>query len=183
MLPSRSTFAMNTTSTRAFAPLLRRWTRRWGLPGLEDALSVSFSSRLRRALGRSVPSEGRIILNPSLTAAATGRLPEVLCHEAAHVAAYVLHGRVGRPHGPEWASLVRAAGFTPTVHTPAGLPQRDQREPKAGRAPRFRYEHRCPVCQSTRWARRPIPRWRCADCRAAGLEGEMHITDLESHLA
>jgi hypothetical protein len=38
------------------------------------------------------------------------------------------------------------------------------------------YEHRCPVCQGVRYARRPVTRWRCSDCLDSGLGGELVIT-------
>ncbi len=38
------------------------------------------------------------------------------------------------------------------------------------------WEHQCPVCRLRRLARRPVPQWRCAACREAGLEGELVVT-------
>ena len=151
---------------------LRRWTRLWGLPGLEDALTITFSSRLQRALGRCVPAQGRITLHSSLASARADKMAAVLCHEAAHVGAFVLHGRRIRPHGAEWAALVQSAGFPPHVsvrHTAI------TRTSEAQHSSSFRVEHRCPVCQSERWARRSVPQWRCAECVAAGLEGRLVV--------
>ena len=36
-------------------------------------------------------------------------------------------------------------------------------------------DHWCPVCQSSRKARRPVKAWRCAACVAAGLDGTLEI--------
>ena len=104
---------------------------------------------------------------------------EVLCHEVAHVAAYRIHRRRIRPHGSEWAELVRRAGFTPrTKFDPKDWPE--LRLPKAPRRRRRAaavvYLHRCPVCQAARVARRPVRRWCCAACVDAGLTGELVIT-------
>ena len=156
---------------------LRRWGKRWGVAGLDERVSVSFSSRLRRSLGRSVPARGRVSLHVSLRYGPRARLAEVLCHEVAHIAVYELHGRSPRPHGAEWARLVTAAGFRPTVRARGVTTARPHLTD--GRT-RQCYEHVCPVCQTTRFARRPVRRWHCAQCVAAGLDGEMVITALAS---
>ncbi len=154
---------------RQATALIRRWAALGALPGLEERVAVSFDARLRRSLGRCAPKQGRITLHPALRAAPRGRLAEVLCHETAHVAAFILYGPVARPHGPEWAQLVVQAGFSPDTRGVALTP-RQARERR-----RFQYEHRCAVCQNARIARRPVPQWRCAECVAAGLSGAMTI--------
>jgi predicted SprT family Zn-dependent metalloprotease len=100
---------------------------------------------------------------------------EVLCHEAAHLAVRERAGRAARPHGPEWAELMRAAGFAPRA-TIAG-PCRPGRAAAAPRRqnPSVAYEHRCPVCQFTRRARCPVPAWHCKSCVDAGLPGKLLI--------
>ena len=40
-----------------------------------------------------------------------------------------------------------------------------------------RFLHRCPVCDFSRVAARPVRSWRCADCVAAGLGGNLVITE------
>ena len=146
--------------------LFRRWSKRWGLPGLESAVTITLSTRLHRSLGRCRPAQGLITLRPDLASS----FDAVLCHEAAHVAAFILHGRTVRPHGAEWASLVAAVGFDPVVRTRmAGA------RPRSPRPPGYRFEHRCPVCQSVRLARRRMSTWRCAECVDAGLDGGMDI--------
>ena len=100
-------------------------------------------------------------------------LPEVLCHEAAHVAVYEIFGSSCRPHGPEWAELVRKAGFLPRLRIGVSTEEsKDRKNETKNRS----YEHRCPVCQFVRYARHPNRRWRCADCCAAGLDGKLLIT-------
>ncbi len=99
----------------------------------------------------------------------------VLCHEAAHIAAYHLYGRNARPHGAEWAALVRAAGFSPASSFHSSQPT--EREAALRRRPRHPstrlVAHVCPVCQTERLARRVVRGWRCAECVAAGLDGHL----------
>ena len=66
--------------------LLRRWSKRWGLPGLESAVTITLSTRLQRSLGRCRPAQGLITLRPDLASS----FDAVLCHEAAH--------EIGRAH-------------------------------------------------------------------------------------
>jgi predicted SprT family Zn-dependent metalloprotease len=153
--------------------LITKWGALWGVPDLESGISVTFSGRLKKSLGRCRPSLGRITLRSDLQNENSSRLVEVLCHEAAHVAAYKLFGSAAAPHGPEWRSLVTQAGFEPHVRT-AG-PSAEQRAPSEG-PPTLAYEHRCPVCHTVRYARRPVSRWRCAECLDTGLPGELVIT-------
>jgi len=151
-----------------------RWAKRWRTPGLSRRLVVEYSPRLRQSLARSLPSRRLIRLNPVLRLPENeALLPEVLCHEAAHVAVFELHGPRCRPHGPEWSRLVKMAGFTPTLHLAIDAESRGAVAPSTSAS---RYEHRCPVCQMVRYARRPVPGWRCADCVAAGLDGHLLIT-------
>ncbi|HET8656834.1 MAG TPA: SprT family zinc-dependent metalloprotease [Longimicrobiaceae bacterium] len=173
--------------------LIARWAGAWGVPDLERDVSVSFSSRLTRSLGRCRPSAGRITLRSDLRLGSRDRLAEVLCHEVAHVAAFRLFGPGAAPHGPEWQGLLAQVGFEPRVRTteptssrarvriagqqllPGGSPA-PARVPLSEPTRILPYEHRCPVCQSVRFARRPVPRWRCAECLEAGLSGELVIT-------
>jgi hypothetical protein len=98
---------------REAGELLTRWGGIWGRPGLRGEVRVEFSPRLTRSLGRCLPRRGVIRLNPVLVEPGwRDHFPEVLCHEAAHVVAFALHGR-RRPHGPEWRRLMIAAGFEP----------------------------------------------------------------------
>ncbi len=100
-------------------------------------------------------------------------MAEVLCHEAAHVAAYELYGEKVRPHGSEWASLVTAAGFRPRYKTTDANAVR----PELSHHTRKLFEHFCPVCQVTWVARKRMSRWRCTYCLADGLTGELVITE------
>ncbi len=160
-----------------FRPLLERWGALWGVPDLATRVTVEPSTRLRRSLGRCRPATGRITIRASLLDGDPGLLEEVLCHEAAHVAARVLAGPEARPHGAEWRELVRAAGFEPRIRRGEDVGDVGDVAPAgSGRTSgRFRYEHRCPVCQSVRYANTPLPRWRCLECAEAGLAGAMEV--------
>lgn len=138
---------------------------RW-MSELGGSYQVDFSSRLRSSLGLCSPEQSRIRLHPRLRGDLSHLQAEVLCHELAHLAVFRRYGRSVRPHGPEWEALVREAGFSPrrvVLTSP---------EPCV---PKF-YEHRCPLCQSARWARKPQLRWRCAACVAQGFDGQLVIT-------
>ena len=145
----------------------------WGLAGMELGVDVRFTPRLRRALGRCEPHTGRISLHAGLQSPQHWKLlDQVLCHEAAHIAAYHLYGGMADPHGPEWADLVRAAGYTPEIRMRATALSTGT---AAVSRSRQRVVHVCPVCQSRRVASKVVPQWRCAECVAAGLDGRMEI--------
>jgi len=156
-----------------YRPWLRDWSRLWGVPSLSDFTHISVNNRLRRSLGRCRPITGRIHLHPKLAEESESVQEEVLCHEAAHVAVHLLHGPKVRPHGLEWARLMRAAGFEPRTRMDPKLLSAAVQE--AAR-PRLLFRHRCPVCGAARVARRPVRRWRCRACLAAGLDGQLDIS-------
>ena len=143
----------------------------WSTPDLPTSVSITFSPRLRSSLGRCLPDKGRITLHQSLALEAADHLPLVLCHELAHVVAFRSHGASIAPHGPEWRALVEQAGFDSTVTLPVAPTQDHSSAP-----PRLAYAHTCPTCHTRRLARRPVSRWRCTECVAAGLPGELLIT-------
>jgi predicted SprT family Zn-dependent metalloprotease len=151
-------------------PTIRRFLARlgeiWRFPQVGE-LPVVFSSRLRTSLGRCRPASGRITLSARLLSDLRHVLEEALCHEAAHFVARARHGSGIKPHGVEWQDLVRQAGFRPRRVIGAVLG--DQRQELHVESKR--YAHRCPVCQSVRFAKRPVGSWRCFDCRENGLPG------------
>ena len=154
---------------------LTSWACQWGVPGLERRIRVSWSHRMTRSLGRCVPSTGVIRLDSRLAGGPPELLEQVLCHEAAHAAAFELHGPGIRAHGPEWKSLMRLAGHPPraSILLAGRLPRRLRRA-----APRQRFLHRCPVCGAQRVASYRESRWRCARCLGRGLEGRLVIRRL-----
>lgn len=165
-------------------PRLRQWARLWRCRPLAS-VKCAVNPRLTVSLGRCRPAARAIELNQRLLSHAGQLRREVLCHEAAHFAVRELHGRAAKPHGSEWRQLVTLAGFEPTAAislaprgpaNPSGSWSHPARKTRVVRG--YRYEHRCPVCQFTRMARRPVGRWRCAACVGAGLDGVLLIRRL-----
>ena len=169
-----------------FGRLLRRWGELWSCPELAAEVSVEFSPRMTCSLGLAYPVRGLIRLNRDLlksnggpktgTRGAGELLDKVLCHEAAHIAAFRIWGGKAPPHGPQWRELVAQAGYDPArtraVETLDGGMKR--------RRPAIVYIHRCVECGAVRTARRVMRGWRCVHCVEAGLEGALRITSRPS---
>jgi predicted SprT family Zn-dependent metalloprotease len=156
------------------APALARCAEAWGEPALSDRLTLAIGRRLHRSLGRCYPERGLVRIAPFVLELPLPLREEIVCHEAAHLVVFTRHGRSGRPHGLEWKELMRSVGFAPRVRI-----QVADGDPIsvawAGRA-QTRYEHRCPVCQVARSARRRMTQWRCRECVTYGLEGLLVIS-------
>lgn len=159
---------------------VRCWIALWGVPDLDERLTIEWSARLRRSLARAFPARNLVRLSPALMTAPRRLVLEALCHELAHVVVHKMHRGRSRAHGPEWAELVTAAGFSPRTRVPlAGdTPTAAARQRRATTT--LLYLHACPVCHARRLARRRVPRWRCAACVAAGLEGRLRISVVEA---
>jgi len=156
---------------------IRAWATLWSCSGLEGRIVIEPSSRMYRSLGRCQPEQGRIRLASLLFEDDHKELlAEVLCHEVAHVAVFELHGRRVRPHGGEWKALMLRAGFEPRVRLPAS----DRLERELAPRRRTLWQHRCPICQASRDAGRPVRRWRCSVCLSAGLDGRLQITRMRA---
>jgi len=152
---------------------LEGWGRLWGIQGLPGKACIRVEMRMTRGLGKCRPSTGLITLNPALTSHENSELTmEVLCHEAAHLAAYILHGKGHRPHGKEWKALVSAAGFAPRVRIPG---EEVAHLAKSRRRARFEYLHLCLDCRSVYRALRTDRRWRCKSCSSSGKEGRFSV--------
>lgn len=164
--------ALDPGTDRLVARLLARCMGVWGLPGLERTVTVAVDPRLRRSIARSSPRRWVISLNPRLNLERREELAEILCHEAAHLVAWLFHAGQGRPHGAEWAWLLTRAGYEPLTHSSVlGY------EPSAD-SPRRRYRHVCPVCHSSYQARRVMHIWRCAECVENGLDGHLIVEEM-----
>jgi SprT-like family len=170
---------------------VRSWLALWGIGELDQTLSIEWSSRLSRSLGRAFPRQGLVRLSPLLMTARREILLEAVCHEVAHVAVPRLHSRPSRPHGPEWAELVRAAGFPCRIRVPFVQPLVQEASVSTSgdesvvplrrrRTSTSLYVHTCPVCHARRVAGRRISRWRCAECVAAGLDGRLTVAVLKA---
>jgi predicted SprT family Zn-dependent metalloprotease len=165
---------------------VRVWARLWGCPSLASA-NIAVNPRLSASLGMCRPATSSIELSPRLFARGARIRREVLCHEAAHLAVRALHGSGARAHGQEWRRLMTLSGFAPRISIPGpssnGNSERSDGPGRARAVPGWRYEHRCPVCQFTRFARRPVGAWRCAACAADGLDGGLIVTRLAPGVA
>ena len=158
----------------------------WEMPELPGLVRVEFSPRMKVSLGRCLPERGIVRLNKKLKSQPHAFVREVLCHELAH---FVTHRRFGtrvRPHGLEWQRLVELAGYQPTprvLSISSNSESSDKGESGSGngaqnRRCRPKFEHRCPVCQSVRFAGTAARRWRCSECVADGLDGELVISQV-----
>ncbi|SVD84883.1 uncharacterized protein METZ01_LOCUS437737, partial [marine metagenome] len=96
---------MNFGRTTEIGPVVSRLCELWGIESIEDEITIEFSSRLTRSLGRTEPTKKTVRLNPDLLASLSKHLEEVLCHEIAHIATVQKYGESPLPHGKEWQSL------------------------------------------------------------------------------
>src|SRR4051812_36073001 len=103
------------THQAAVHRLMQEWATLWELPGFQHGISLAFNPRLHRSLGRCTPARGRVVIQAGLLDGPLNRLSDVVCHEVAHVAAFLLSGSTRQPHGELWQELVSAAGFQPRV--------------------------------------------------------------------
>ena len=94
---------------------LQSWCHVWAADDLAAQITVEFSSRMTRSLGRCYPERNLIRIAQFVLEDSDALVQEVLCHEAAHLAAHHLYGSSIRPHGPEWKALMLAAGYPPSV--------------------------------------------------------------------
>jgi predicted SprT family Zn-dependent metalloprotease len=160
---------------RAAQQQLNRLAAIWSVPTLKE-ITLAVHPGLKSTIARYVPSTRTIELRAD--AADSTRVNAVLVHEAAHAAVSEKHGiHRTRPHGPEWRHLMAAAGHAPKTHLALGhrclAPER-RKQTGATSPPRF--DHWCPVCQSSRRAKKRMRHWRCADCVKDGLPGRLEIT-------
>lgn len=156
---------------RALDESIARYAELWSRPNLCEMVSMRFSARLSKSWARTNLETRTITLAVTLRGD-LARLEEVLCHELAHIVAYDSIGCREGPHGRTWKELVLIGGFEPRLRLAHGddAPRTIVRRPS-------RFLHRCPVCDFSRVAARPIRAWRCADCVAAGLGGNLVITE------
>jgi predicted SprT family Zn-dependent metalloprotease len=166
--------------SRELRDSLARWGRLWGVPQLDSRVSVRTSSRFQRSLGSYRTRRAEITLAEWLVEGSAQILEEVLCHEAAHAAVHLLHGDGVRPHGLEWRRLMARAEMPARLRIPASCLPASQRSLSSQSR---MWEHRCPVCQATRFAKTRVVRWRCRTCREAGLAGNLLIERIPSAVA
>ena len=81
--------------------IIRRLCALWEIEEVEDEISVEYSSRMTRSLGRTQPLKKIIRLNLDVLSSLCQHLEEILCHELAHIAAVHKYGESISPHGQE----------------------------------------------------------------------------------
>jgi len=150
---------------------LDRLCKLWGISNIREGIEIEFSSRLTRSLGRTLPAKKTIRLNRQLLGNLIEYLEEVLCHEIGHIAAFHKYGDSVSPHGEEWRSLVRLAGFEPTTKLDVSLEKTEQRSKR-------RFSHSCPRCLTKRIAKVRMTRWLCSVCVEEGLDGHLLIEEV-----
>ena len=163
--PERPSAAVSFRRTASYVHSL---ARKWEAPRVSE-LEVRVNSRLTTTVARMVAKDGVIELGRATARLDARTRREVICHEAAHFVVWQSHGRSARPHGPEWAALVKLAGFEPK----ASRVRCGQAKPRPALTKTFR--HTCPVCHFSKRAARRVSRWRCPECRAIGLDGSLRI--------
>jgi predicted SprT family Zn-dependent metalloprotease len=135
-------------------------------------LDIRFNPSLRSTLARWVPPSNALEIGTAAKSRGPRVFREIISHEAAHVVVWERSGRAARPHGPEWASLMRAAGF----EARATLIRCGYRRTVVN----VRVRHFCSICHFSKLAKRRMPRWRCPECRAVGLEGRLETERVSS---
>jgi predicted SprT family Zn-dependent metalloprotease len=165
----------NATIVSNYSKTIDRWADRWSIPKLRRHVAFRRNPRLRVTVARWVVASQCVELGPRFFKLRRHQ-QEILCHELAHAAALIKHGPCVSAHGREWRELVRAAGFEPKVRWLS--PRENSTRPGGPRRPARLYEHRCPVCQAVRIARRAMTQWRCVECVDTGLAGRLEITVL-----
>ena len=161
----------------------------WHDPRLLSVVDVRVSARARTSLGSAaaIPShDGLLRFRISISRLALHRkrecLLETVCHEFAHVAAWreaMFAKRSIRPHGVEWQRLISLAGYPAHASTSCRASIRTSEQTTQSERQRRTNQfvhHACPVCHTSRLARKTVLQWRCASCVDAGLPGVLTIT-------
>jgi SprT protein len=151
---------------KLYTEQISEWGSVWGIPDLPKIVTINFSNRLKKSLGRVRPVSGVVTLNAKLSSLHSSVILEVLCHEIAHVVAYILHGSHAKPHGPEWRALVLAAGYKPSTTMKARwLPDPGKVDAHLG----MKKHYRCSVCQADYFVRRRSSHLYCESCLQNGV--------------
>jgi predicted SprT family Zn-dependent metalloprotease len=171
-------FGLHINMTLLSNALLRKaldWASLWGIPELLEGMTVKRNRKLRTTVARWIEEKKLMELGPRFFKL-TKRQSDILCHELGHAAAQKLYGKRISPHGREWCALIRAAGYEPSskLHNTRCTKAKVRKSES-----RVRYEHRCPVCHSVRYANTRMRSWRCAECVRCGLSGQLEISRFE----
>jgi len=151
--------------------IVSRLCKLWSIESIEDQITIEYSPRVTHSLGRTQPLKKVVRLNPEVSTSLSKHLEEILCHELAHIATVHKYGESPLPHGQEWQSLVRQAGFEPIIRMHVS-------SNKLSRVSTKRFRHKCPICFTERIAKIRMTRWRCSGCVKDGMDGELVIEEV-----
>jgi len=151
--------------------IVSRLCKLWSIESIEDEITIEYSSRVTHSLGRTQPIKKVVRLNPVVSNSLSHHLEEVLCHELAHIATVNKYGESALPHGQEWQSLIRQAGFQPVIRMHVSSYQ-------VSRISTKRFRHKCPICFVERIAKIRMNQWRCSDCVKEGMDGGLIIEEV-----
>jgi len=155
--------------------LLIKLGKIWGIPMLNKKLAIEVSHRLKKSLGRCIPTKGLIRLNPILLNTKHSAIcEEVLCHEVAHYVVFLNNGPNCRPHGKEWKDLLMTAGFLPSTKLKSSILPK-QTYAKKPKKLKIKYHHSCLICHSTWIYKRPMPNTICPHCKEVGVDSKLTI--------
>lgn len=149
----------------------------WNAEDLMANLTLEYSDRMTRSLGRCLPERSIIRLRSDLAAKDAASIRrEVLAHELAHLVAHHRCSGSNAPHGATWRELITAAGYSPRLSAPGLEGCRSATMPK--QTPSTIYVHRCLVCGMERRSRLVVKAWKCAACVEAGLDGQLEVVSV-----
>ena len=166
--------AIGTRSARALQSYVHDVSREWSLPSLRREITFTLNTRLRTCIARYRRDQNRIEVGRAFVSDSRIRR-EALAHELAHAAVAAQHGDKVKAHGSEWCAYMRQLGLEPRRRA-----DRPHRAPETRIKPSTsRYQHRCLVCQMTRYSAKPVHGWYCRTCHMAGLSGELEIKRID----
>ena len=171
-LPRTATAARSNRPIGTAGRYLSSLARIWKYPRVSQ-LNVVINPRLKSTIARWLPPSDAIEVSVTARSRGTSAFHKILCHEAAHVVVWNRFGRTSRPHGREWAALMRAAGVEPRATL-----MRCGASRRSGSGTRVR--HVCTVCHFSALAKRVMPQWRCPECRLIGLQGKLRTERIVS---
>ena len=176
--PSRALQAALRRALRSVVPLWH--AEGFNVSGL-DATRLALSTRYRLRLATADARRACITLRADAESWGRPLLQQVLVHELGHIVVHARYGLDAQPHGAEWKRLMELSGLEPAARVRGGCGVLRSGAPVPERlvlSPSHRpsYEHRCPVCQMVRVAKRPVRQWLCRVCVEAGLDGVLLIS-------
>jgi predicted SprT family Zn-dependent metalloprotease len=162
--------AIGARSARTLQSYVYGLSRDFSLPSLGREITFALNPRLRTCIARYRHDQNTIEVGPSFVSDSRIRR-EALAHELAHAAVAAKNGDKLKVHGSEWRAYMRKIGLEPRRR----IDRPGRAQPRQSKPSIARYRHRCPVCQMTRYASRPVHGWYCRNCHMAGLSGELEI--------